>query len=221
MSGVFEFVRTNSRISSLLNEVPSTINCRPALTASINRLRREVTSAGDNSVASIRTICIPTSSLASPTPTAAFTRLSTAAILSEGVIRGNVCPTISPLRSDDHVLRVRAINRRRCRITHHIRRCLRGCGRLRSVVTVLNVRRLSSRSGAAICHTEGVRGFLSRPFRITRVFANLGNICIPIGRAMGNFGTVVSNSMSSVPRRTFFGTNAVSSILTGTGRVGW
>lgn len=96
---------------------------------------------------------------------------------------------------------------------------LRGCGRLRSVVTVLNVRRLSSRSGTAIVHTEGVRGFLSRPFFMTRAFAKVPKGCMPLGRAVHKFGVVVSKRVSTCPRGTFFGIKAVSSMVTGTGRV--
>ncbi len=219
VSGVFHFVRTNDRMSALLNHVPSTINCRPALSRRLKRLRREVTSAGGNSIASMRTVCIPTSSLTSPTPTAAFTRLSTAAMLDQGVTRLNVCPTISPLRSSSQVLRPRVVKRRRCCITQAIRRVLRRCGRLRSVVTVLNVSRLDRRSGLLIHETEGVRHFLSRPFDITRGFAKINNICMPLDRAVHDFGTVVSNRTSRCPRNTFFGINAVSSMERGTGRV--
>lgn len=220
VSGVFHFVRTNSRMSTLLNHVPSTMNCRPALTGSVNTLRRHVASAGANSVASMRTMCMPTSSLASPTPTNAFTRLSTAAMLSHRVTRLNVCPTISPLSSADHVLSPLMVNRRRCRITHNMRTVLRHCGRLRSVVTVLNVRRLDRRSGMAITHTHGVRGFLDRTFFITRRFANAPNRCIPLGRAVHNFGRVLRNGRSSLPRNTFCVINAVSSTITGTTAVG-
>lgn len=220
MSGVFHFMRTNSRMSTLLKHVPSTMNCRPALTASVNRLRRHVASAGSNSVASVRTMCMPTSSLASPTPTNMFARLSTAAMLDHSVTRLNVCPTMSPLSSADHVLSPGILNRRRCRITHNMRTVLRHCGRLRSVVTVLNVRRLSSSSGIVMTHTEGMREFLSRPFFMTRRFANSPNECMSLGRAVHNFGRVLTNRRSSVPRNTFCVINAVSRTVRGTRGVG-
>ncbi len=215
VSGVFHFARTNSRISTLLNHVPSTINCRPALTSRVNRVRRHVASAGGNSVASIRTMCIPTSSLASPTPTAAFARLSTAAMLDQGVARVKVCPTISPLRSASHVLSPLVIKRRRCSATRQIGRVLRHGGRLRSVVSVLNVSRLSSRSHLAIGHTHHIRHFLSRPFTITRRFANIPKTVISVRSAVGKFGVVLSNRISRLPRRTFLGIKAVRSTVTG------
>lgn len=220
VSGVFHFIRTNSRMSTLLNQVPSTINCRPALNARINSLRRHVASARRNSVASVRTMCIPTSSLASPTPTIAFTRLSTAAILSHGLTSGNVCPTISPLSSTSAVLRPDVINRRRCGATHTIRSALRHCGRLRSVVTVLNLSRLSRSSHRIITHTHGVRHFLSRPFFITRIFAKVSNGCIALRRDVGNFGVVLTNRLSSIPRRYFCLGNNVRRILTTTRGLG-
>lgn len=216
VSGVFHFIRTKSRMSTLLNEVPSTINCRPALDARVNSLRREVASAGRKSVASVRTICMPTSSLASPTPTAAFTRLSTAAMLSEKLTTGNVCPTISPLSSASAVLRPQVINRRRCRATREIGRALRHCGRLRSVVTVLKLSRLSRSSHLAMTETQGVRHFLSRPFFMTRMFANSPKGCINLTRAVENFGLVLSKRLSNLPRRTFCLMNGVSRTATGT-----
>lgn len=219
VSGVCQFARTNSRISTLLNQVPSTMNCRPALTARVNRLRRQVDSAGSNSVASVRTVCIPTSSCASPTPTAAFTRLSTAAGLRHGLARRKVCPTISPLTSSSDTLSPRVIKSRRCRITAGMRHVLRHCHRLRSVVTVLKVSRLSSSRGVAIGHTEQVRFFLSRGFRMTRTFAKMPKSCIPMTRAIHNFGKVIRNGCSKIPRRTFHGINAVRRILGGTGRL--
>lgn len=217
VSGVFHFARTNSRISTLLKHVPSTINCRPALTARVNTVRRHVASAQGKSVASMRTICIPTSSLASPTPTAAFDRLSTAAMLSHGVARLKVCPTISPLTSASHVLSPRVIKRRRCSATRHIGRVLRHGGRLRSVVSVLNVRRLSRRSGAIIGHTHHIRHFLSRPFTITRRFANIPKMVISVRSAVGKFEVVLSNRISGLPRRTFLGMNAVRRTVRGNG----
>lgn len=228
VSGVFHFARTNSRISTLLNHVPSTIKCRPALTARVKRVRRHVASAGGNSVASMRTICMPTSSLASPTPTAAFARLSTAAMLDHGVARLNVCPTMSPLRSASHVLSPLVMKRRRCSITRHIGRVLRHGGRLRSVVSVLNVSRLDSRSHRAMGHTHQIRQFLSRPFTMTRRFANIPNIVISVRSAVGKFGVVLSNRISCLPRRTFLGMKAVrrtvrgkGGLLSTTDRGGW
>lgn len=219
VSGVFHFARTNSRMSTLLKHVPSTMNCRPALTARVKTVRRHVASAQCNSVASMRTMCMPTSSLASPTPTAAFARLSTAAMLSHGVARLNVCPTMSPLTSASHVLSPRVMKRRRCRITREMGRVLRHGGRLRSVVSVLNVRRLSSRSHAVMGHTHHIREFLSRPFTITRRFAKIPKIVISVRSAVGKFHVVLSNRISGLPRRTFLGMNAVRRTVRGNGRL--
>lgn len=217
VSGVCHCALTKARMSTLLNHVPSTMNCRPALTRRVNILRRHVASAHDNSVASIRTMCMPTSSLASPSPTAAFTRLSTAIMLGHGVTSVNLCPTVSPLSSASHRLSPLIINRRRCSVTHGMRSALRHCGRLGSVVTVLNVSRLSRTSGRIMSHTHGVRGFLARPCRMTRMFANSPNVCMPLGSALTNFGNLLTNSCSSVPRRTFVCYNGVRSTLRGTG----
>jgi F-type H+-transporting ATPase subunit beta len=104
VDNIFRFVQAGSKVSTLLDRMPSVVGYQPTLSTEMGTLQERITSTKEGSITLIQAVYVPVDDLTDPAPATTFAHLDATTILSRGLAAKGIYPAIDPLESTSTML---------------------------------------------------------------------------------------------------------------------